>query len=354
MLDSVLRGGFSVTKVTIFSGFLGAGKTTLIKKLIQEGYADEKIVLVENEYGDVNVDATFLQGTNVAITELTAGCICCSISGDFGSALRSILGWMEPDRIFIEPSGVAKLSDVLRNINQSSCRDQLEIDAVVTVVDASKCALYVENFGTFYEDQITSATSLLLTRTDCVSPETLDACVRLLRQYNPDAPLITTPLSALHGTQVRQVMEHTNSVPAILDDLQVELAQQARLTTHSADSRNALYRGLRKGTPTGSKLAQKPAFSTVGFETTQAFSQAQLTDLLGQLSDQNAFGSVLRAKGSVPTPDGGWLYFDYVPGEEHIRPGTPDVTGKLCLIGVDLQESALKQLWLNAGKETAR
>lgn len=340
-----------MTKVTIFSGFLGAGKATLIKKLIQEGYAGEKIVLLENEYGDVNVDSAFLKGTNVAITELTAGCICCSISGDFGSALRSILGWMEPDRIFIEPSGVAKLSDVLRNIQQSSCRDQLEIDSVVTVVDASKCALYSENFGAFYQNQISTATCLFLSRTDCISQETLNSTVRLLRQYNPDASLITTPLSALHGTQIRQVMEQTNSVSAILTDLQVELEQSFRQPAPTISSRNALYRGLRKGTPSGSKLAQKPTFSTVGAETTQSYSEAQLTALLGQLSDTAAFGTVLRAKGSVPTPDGGWLYFDYVPGEQNIRPGTPDVTGKLCLIGVNLNEPALKALWLGTEKE---
>lgn len=340
-------------KVDVFSGFLGAGKTTLIKKLIEEAYVGEKLVLIENEYGNVNIDSAFLRDTKVSIKELSSGCICCSISGDFGSTLDSIVEWMSPDRILIEPSGVGKLSDVMRNIRQAKCKEQLALDCVTTIVDAKKCRSYSENFGDFYIDQISSANCILMSRTTEISSEKLESSVALIREHNSAASLITKPWDQISGSEIRRAMEQASSLETDLQELEEDLIGQTfgtALFRRPKVKRANLYGKhkkdsfIRKNQAEVSTEEETTVFSSWGMETTRCFSKEEIREILDKLKDTSRYGTVLRAKGSVVGQQDSWIYFDFVPEETNIRDGIPDVVGKICLIGTDLQEDALEEL----------
>ena len=346
-----------MTKIDIVSGFLGAGKTTLIKKLIGEAYAGEQLVLIENEFGEIGIDGGFLQDAGIQITEMDAGCICCSLVGDFTKALSQVLDQFHPDRILIEPSGVGKLSDVIRAV-QSIDQQALSLNSATTVVDAVKCRMYMKNFGEFFDDQVTHAGCIVLSRTANMQPEKLEACTALLRQHNPTATLITTPWDVLNGRQIQEAMEGRESLAQALSSLASE--QQAHDHTHHHDHAHhhshdhdhdhddACSCGHHHdeacacGHDHGHDADQ--VFTSWGVETIRTYAPSDLSHMLAAL-DGGAYGQVLRAKGIVAGKGGQWLHFDYVPGEAQVRKGAPGVTGRLCVIGAQLQEEALASLF---------
>ena len=309
-----------MTKITIFSGFLGAGKTTLIQKLIQEGYVGEKLVLIENEFGEIGIDGGFLQDAGVEITEMNSGCICCSLVGDFGKALEKVLEQYHPDRILIEPSGVGKLSDVIRAVQNIHAHD-VELDGFTTVVDAKKCKMYQKNFGEFFNNQITYASCLILSHTAGLSQEKLDDCVRRLRTCNEKAPVVTTDWAELTGKQLVEAMTQKNT----LDDELQELLAEAAAHDHHHHDHDA-----------------DEVFTSWGLETNRTITKEKLESLLQELAHSEKYGQVLRAKGMLPDADGTWYYFDLVPEETEIRTGAPIYTGKVCVIGSNLKEDELK------------
>ena len=323
-----------MTKIDIFSGFLGAGKTTLIRKLIQEGYQGEKLVLIENEFGEISIDGGFLQDAGVEITEMNSGCICCTLVGDFTKALQKVITDFAPDRILIEPSGVGKLSDVAAAVSRV---EGTEIGAKVTVVDAGKAKIYARNFGEFFNDQVASADLIVMSRTDSASDKkVLDAC-ELLKSMNPEAGLITTPWAELSGEQILSAMR-ANGLRAEMKELQHEHEHHHH---HHED-------GEECDDPECECHHHHHAdeiFGSWGMETPKKFREEELMEKLSQLDDEERFGSVLRAKGILNSCDGEWIYFDYVPGEIDIRRGAPAVTGRFCVIGAKIKENALKELF---------
>lgn len=354
-----------MTKVDIFSGFLGAGKTTLIKKLIREAYAGEQLVLIENEFGEIGIDGGFLKDAGIQITEMNAGCICCSLVGDFTKALSQVLDQFHPDRILIEPSGVGKLSDVIRAVQRTG-RQDLALNSAVTVVDAVKCKMYMKNFGEFFDDQVAHAGCLILSRTANMQPDKLEACAALLRQHNATATLITTPWDALEGRQILEAMEGRESLAHALAALAAEHQEHPHHHDHHHDHDHGHDHDHHHGHDHVHHYDQDgvcscghhhdegcghdhghdadQVFTSWGKETTRAYSPAALSSMLAAL-DGGAYGQVLRAKGIVAGPDGQWLHFDYVPGEAQVRQGAPGVTGRLCVIGAQLQEDALCALF---------
>ena len=374
-----------MTKIDIFSGFLGAGKTTLIKKLIQEAYTGEKLVLIENEFGEIGIDGGFLKEAGIEITEMNSGCICCSLVGDFGKALEKVLAEYAPDRILIEPSGVGKLSDVIRAVQGVAAHTDVALNSFTTVADATKCRVYSKNFGEFYNDQIQNAGTIILSRTNDMPPEKLEAATALLRGQNTDATLITTPWDELEGTQILTAMERQ-------DTLQSELQRLAAETQHSHehdhddeddhehehhhehDHEHEHHHNHDHGEEHehhhdhdhehehGEDCTcgchdhdhehghehhhhADEVFSSWGVETAHQFTEQQITEALAALGDAVNYGIVLRAKGIVPAQDGSWLHFDYVPGESNVRRGGADVTGRLCVIGSKLDNEALAELF---------
>ncbi len=374
-----------MTKIDIFSGFLGAGKTTLIKKLIQEAYTGEKLVLIENEFGEIGIDGGFLKEAGIEITEMNSGCICCSLVGDFGKALEKVLAEYAPDRILIEPSGVGKLSDVIRAVQGVAAHTDVALNSFTTVADATKCRVYSKNFGEFYNDQIQNAGTIILSRTNDMPPEKLEAATALLRGQNTDATLITTPWDELEGTQILTAMERQ-------DTLQSELQRLAAETQHSHehdhddeddhehehhhehDHEHEHHHNHDHGEEHehhhdhdhehehGEDCTcgchdhdhehghehhhhADEVFSSWGVETAHQFTEQQITEALAALGDAVNYGIVLRAKGIVPAQDGSWLHFDYVPGESDVRRGAADVTGRLCVIGSKLDNEALAELF---------
>ena len=360
-----------MTKIDIFSGFLGAGKTTLIKiitlirKLISEAFKGEKLVLIENEFGEIAIDGGFLQDAGIEITEMSQGCICCSLVGDFGKALRQVLETYHPDRILIEPSGVGKLSDVIRAVQNLHMED-VTLNSFTTVADANKCKMYMKNFGEFYNDQIEHANSIILSRTDGIKPEKLEACVALLREHNQNATIITTPWDQLTGAQILETMEHKNT-------LEEELKLLAEETEHEHhhhhdhdhdehdehehhhdhdehDEHEHHHHYDEHGVCSCGHHHHHhghdadEVFVSWGRETVRKFGEEELSAMLSKLDD-GEYGIVLRAKGIVPCTDGGWIHFDYTPGEQNIRKGPADYTGRLCVIGAQLNEAALKTLF---------
>ena len=319
-----------MTKIDIVSGFLGAGKTTLIKKLILEAYAGEQLVLIENEFGEIGIDGGFLQDAGIQITEMNAGCICCSLVGDFTKALTQVLEQFHPDRILIEPSGVGKLSDVIRAVQ--GIDQALSLNSATTVVDAMKCRMYMKNFGEFFDDQVSHAGCIVLSRTANMSLEKLEACTALLRQHNPTATIITTPWDALDGRQIQEAMEGRESLAQALSALAAEHLD------HHHDHDHDHHHDHEHGHDADQ------VFTSWGMETIRAYDPEDLSHMLAAL-DGGAYGQVLRAKGIVAGKDGQWLHFDYVPGEAQVRKGTPGVTGRLCVIGAQLQEEALASLF---------
>ncbi|MEG1549005.1 MAG: GTP-binding protein [Ruthenibacterium sp.] len=324
-----------MTKVTIFSGFLGAGKTTLIKKLIADGFVGEKLVLIENEFGEIGIDGGFLKDAGIAVTEMNSGCICCSLVGDFGKALQKVLDTYHPDRILIEPSGVGKLSDVIAAVQ--ALHADITLAGFVTVVDVRKAKTYLKNFGEFYDNQIENASAIILSRTDDVSAEKLAECVALLRAKNATAPIVTTPWNALTGAQIMEAMEQKNSLAAALTQ-----AEHHDHEHHDENCTCGCHDHAHEHHDHDHHADE--VFTSVGMETIHKTSAATLKKCLAAL-DSGVYGTVLRAKGIVQAEDGTWLHFDYVPNEYEVRTGCADYTGRLCVIGTKLDEVALRTLF---------
>ena len=325
-----------MTKVDIFSGFLGAGKTTLIKKLIEEAYKDEQIVLIENEFGEIGIDGGFLKDAGVQINEMNSGCICCSLVGDFGRALEQVIDQYHPDRILIEPSGVGKLSDVIQAV-QNLNNDEISLNAFTTVVDAKKMKMYMKNFGEFFNNQIEYASSIVLSHTDGISEAKLNTCMTLLREHNKEASVITTPWDELSGAQILETMEQKNTLQEQLEHLMHEHEHG-----HHHDHDHECGCGHEHG---HHHHHADEIFTSWGRETIRKYTRQQLENILEQLGRTEAYGTILRAKGMLPAEDGTWIYFDMVPGETEIREGAPEYTGRLCVIGSRINEGKLSQLF---------
>ena len=357
-----------MAKIDIFSGFLGAGKTTLIKKLISEAYAGEKLVLIENEFGEISVDGGFLADAGVEITEMSSGCICCSLVGDFAEALKKVKEQFAPDRILIEPSGVGKLSDVIRAVQDVGDPD-LVPGSFTTVVDATRAKMYMKNFGEFWCNQVENAGTIVLSRTKGMSECKLAACVDMLREHNQSAVIVTTPWDELDGRQLRAAMEREDTLKAELDRLAAEVEDDDEecccghdhdhdhhehhhdhdheCCHHDHDHEHGEHchhdhEGHEHHHHHHGHDADE-VFSSWGAETARQFSEEEIDSALHAL-DSLTYGQVVRAKGYVPA-DGGWIYFDYVPGEREIRRGAAAVTGRICVIGAHLDEDGLKELF---------
>ena len=333
-----------MTKIDIFSGFLGAGKTTLIKKLIAEAYSGEKLVLIENEFGEINIDGGFLKESGIEISEMSAGCICCSLVGDFNKALKEVVAQFHPDRILIEPSGVGKLSDVIVAVERTvdECLGELKLNSYVTVADASKVKVYMKNFGEFYNNQIEAAGTIILSRTQKLSQEKLEAAAAMLREKNPDAAILTTPWDELDGKTILSAIEKVSLADELLEKMRAE---------HEADEHEH-HHHHHDGEECDDPECEchhhhhhhaDDVFSSWGKETPKKFSKEALEDMLHKL-DSGDYGHILRAKGIVNGEDG-WLEFDYVPEEHEVRAGHPDYTGRLCVIGAELKEDGLAELF---------
>jgi len=352
-----------MTKVDIYSGFLGAGKTTLIKKLIAEGYKGQRLVLIENEFGEIGIDGGFLQDAGINITEMNSGCICCSLVGDFGKALKQVIADYHPDRIIIEPSGVGKLSDVIGAVNKVTS-DEVTLGYTVAVVDAGKVKVYMKNFGEFYNNQIETASTIILSRTDSVNQFKLDTAVELLRQHNQVASIVTTPWSALTGAQLIEAMEGKASLAAELARMEQErLADEDDCCCHhhhhdhDEEHEHCCHHdhdehehhhdescGCHDHEHHHHHHHADEVFTSWGVETSKKFDKATVEAALKAL-DTEKYGMILRAKGILPAQDGTWIHFDYVPEEADIRTGSADITGKLCVIGSKLDEAAIAQLF---------
>ena len=372
-----------MTRVDIFSGFLGAGKTTLIKKLIEEAYQGEKIVLIENEFGEIGVDSGFLRDTGVQINEMNSGCICCTLVGDFGRALNEVIETYDPDRILIEPSGVGKLSDVIIAV-QDLKNDKILLNGFTTVVDAKKYKLYMENFGEFYMNQIEHASSIILSHTDGLSQEKIDKCIAAIREHNDHASIVTTSWDQLSGKSILETMEQKKTLSAELDKLREEaLAHEAEHHhhhdhehhhdehehehchhhehehdhehchhhdheghdhDHECEHEHCHHHGHECDHHHDHHHADE-VFDEFGIYTAHKFTAEQLTDILGKLTNFAEYGQVLRAKGIVENEDGGWLHFDYIPGESEVREGTAETSGMICVIGVGLDKETISELF---------
>ena len=392
-----------MTKIDIYSGFLGAGKTTLIKKMLQEAYQGEKVVLIENEFGEIGIDGGFLQEAGIEITEMNSGCICCSLVGDFGKALRRVIAEYAPDRILIEPSGVGKLSDVIAAVRRVT-DENVQLGCFVTVADAGKCKMYMKNFGEFYNNQIETAGTVILSRTDGMKEEKLDACVQMIREHNRDAVIVTTPWPELTGAQIMEAMEQRSSVALELagmeeeahhhdDDDDDECDDPDCSCHHHHDGEDEEHEHHHHHHHDGDghhhhhhdddddddDECDDPdcschhhhddedeehehhhhhhhhhhhghdadeVFVSWGEETHKKFTPEEIRAILGELEQQEKYGVVLRAKGYVANKNGGsWVHFDYVPGEPDIREGGAMVTGRVCVIGSGLNEQAVEELF---------
>ena len=365
-----------MTKIDIISGFLGAGKTTLIKKLLDEAFQGEKIVLIENEFGEIGIDGGFLKDAGVEITEMNSGCICCSLVGDFGAALKQVLADYAPDRIIIEPSGVGKLSDVIAAVERVQAESpDLHLNSFVTVVDAVKAKVYMKNFGEFFNNQVEHACAIILSRTQKLAPVKLDGAVHLLRAKNPKAAILTTPWDQLTGKQIVSAMEGGHSLAEeLMEEIQhshhhEEHDEHCTCGCHDHEHHHDHdhdhhehehhHHDHEEGTCTACcdhdhhhhhhGHDADEVFTSWGRETPRKYSREELQEALSALAMGEDYGYILRAKGMVPCEDGQtWLHFDLVPGEFQIREGSADYTGRLCVIGSGLKEDRLEQLFLLA------
>ncbi len=355
----------SMTKVDIFSGFLGAGKTTLIKKLIAEAYAGEQLVLIENEFGEIGIDGGFLQDAGVNITEMNSGCICCSLVGDFGNALQQVLDNYHPDRILIEPSGVGKLSDVIRAV-QNLHNAEIHLESFTTVVDAKKCKMYQKNFGEFFNNQIAHASCLILSHTAGLSEAKLEDCVQRLRTLNATAPIVTTDWEQLSGTQLLAAMNQTETLDSALKNLLEETEHEHHhghehhhdedCTCGCHDHEQEHHHEHEHGEDCTCGCHDHDhahhhhhhadeVFTSWGMETAKTYTAEEIQSALEKLEDADTYGMVLRAKGIVAGADGKWIHFDYVPGTPDVRTGCASTTGRLCVIGSHIHEDALAALF---------
>ena len=378
-----------MTKIDVFSGFLGAGKTTLIKKLLKEALDGSKTVLIENEFGEIGIDGGFLKEAGIEIKEMNSGCICCSLVGDFGSSLKEVIETYAPERILIEPSGVGKLSDVLKAVENVAANLNVKVNSAVAVVDASKAKMYIKNFGEFFINQIAFAGTIILSRTDKVSAEKLAECVALIREHNAKATIITTPLAELDGKAILETIEGADT----LDDMMREMMEQL----HDEDEHEHHHHHDHDDDDDEDEHEHHhhhdhdddddehehhhhhdhddddedehehhhhdhecccghdhdhhhhhhhadEVFTSWGKESPAKFTKERIESILTAL-DSGEYGAILRAKGMVPAEDGTWIYYDYVPEEHDIRTGKPEVTGKICVIGSNLKEDQLEELF---------
>ena len=340
-----------MTKIDIFSGFLGAGKTTLIKKLIKEAYSGEKLVLIENEFGEIGIDGGFLQDVGISVTEMNSGCICCSLVGDFGQALKKVLDEYSPDRILIEPSGVGKLSDIIRAVKDIDSADIL-LNSFTTVVDANKCKMYMKNFGEFFNNQVEHANSIVFSHTDGISAEKLETAVELVREHNKTATVVTTPWDDLDGKTILEAMEKKTTLDTELEELAHHHHHHHH---HDEDCDCGCHDHEHHHHHHGEDCDcgchdhhhhhhADEVFTSWGVETTKTFTAEQLEEALSKLSDESTYGIILRAKGIVEG-EGEWIHFDYVPGEADVRCGSASVIGRLCVIGSGINEDRLTELF---------
>ena len=382
------KDGYKMTKIDVFSGFLGAGKTTLIKKLLKEALDGSKTVLIENEFGEIGIDGGFLKESGIEIKEMNSGCICCSLVGDFGTSLKEVIETYGPDRILIEPSGVGKLSDVLKAVENVAADLDVQVNSAVAVVDASKAKMYIKNFGEFFINQIEYAGTIILSRLDKVSAEKLEECVKMVREHNGKATIVTTPLAELDGRAVLETIEGADT----LDEMMKEMLEHAQedhghhhheeeccshghhhdgeeheCHGHHHDGEEHECHGHHHHEEEccghehhhhdhecgcghhhdhdhhGHHHADE-VFTSWGKESPAKFTAERVESILTAL-DSGEYGAILRAKGMVPAQDGSWIYFDYVPEEHDVRTGKPEVTGKYCVIGAELKEDRLEELF---------
>ena len=394
-----------MTKIDIISGFLGAGKTTLIKKLVAEAYQGEKLVLIENEFGEISIDGGFLKDAGIQISEMSSGCICCSLVGDFNKALKEVQQQFHPDRILIEPSGVGKLSDVIAAVQSTAAEvPEMKLNSFVTVADASKVKVYMKNFGEFYNNQVETAGTIILSRTQKLSPEKLDAAVAMLREKNPDAAILTTPWDELDGRTILSAIEKVSLADELMERIRAEHEADVAEHAHHHHDHDDHEEHEHEHHHDHDHECDDPdcschhhdhdehehhhdhdhdehehhhdhdhdehehhhdhdhecddpncschhhhhhadeVFTSWGAETPKTFTEAGIRSILQQL-DSGKYGKILRAKGIVPAADGGWLHFDYVPEEADVRRGSADYTGRLCVIGAELDEGELKTLF---------
>ncbi len=377
-----------MTKIDIISGFLGAGKTTFIKKLLEEAISGEQVVLIENEFGEIGIDGGFLKDSGIEIREMNSGCICCSLVGDFGTSLAEVLTQYRPERIIIEPSGVGKLSDVMKAVIDVSADMDVELNSAVTIVDAAKCKMYMKNFGEFFNNQIENAGTIVLSRTDITDASKIQKDVEMIREKNANAVIITTPLDQLGGSQLLEIIEKKDTM---LDDLLAEVRESRHVHDHGEESfahhhhdhdgeccghhdhgeechdhRHHGHDGECHDHHHGEECHDHhhdgcgcghdhhdhhhhhadEVFTSWGMETIVPVTYEQLEDILKRLSSTRELGDVLRAKGMLPTENPGeWLYFDLVPEQYEIRQGKPDYTGKVCVIGASLKEEELNSVF---------
>ena len=379
-----------MTKIDVVSGFLGAGKTTLIKKLLKEALNGDKVVLIENEFGEIGVDGGFLKDAGIEITEMNSGCICCSLVGDFGAALREVIDKYNPERILIEPSGVGKLSDVMRAVNDAGLGDEVILNSAVAVVDAAKAKMYIKNFGEFFVNQIEHAGTIILSRTGNISEEKLNAVIGLIREHNRKATIITTPWNELEGMDILKTIEGAKDLESelmqeILKEHEPRHEHDENCTCgchdhdhehhhdhhhddehehhheHHHDDEHEHHHDHHHDEEDHEHHHEHhhdhhhhhadEVFTSWGRQNVRRYSNEEITDILNALADEETYGMILRSKGMVKdSKSDEWIYFDYTPGELDIRPGKADVTGKICVIGSDLKEDKLEKLFgINAG-----
>ena len=339
-----------MVKIDIISGFLGAGKTTLIKKLLKDGFQGEQVVLIENEFGEIGIDGGFLKEAGIQIREMNSGCICCSLVGDFGTSLKEVVTKYDPDRILIEPSGVGKLSDVIKAVQGVQDEVDIKLNSYTTVVDAKKCKMYMKNFGEFFDNQIQYAGAIIMSRTDIASEKKVQESLELLRSLNKDAAIITTPIENLDGKKLVEVMEHPVS-------LEQEMLEEEHEHHHHHDGECGCGHDHEEhehhhhhdgecgcGHDHHHHHADE-VFTSWGRETIKKYTREGLEKILEALSESDKYGIILRAKGMLPAEDGTWIYFDMVPEETEIREGAPEYTGRLCVIGSHLNEEELAKVF---------
>ena len=373
-----------MTKIDIISGFLGAGKTTLIKKLIEQAFKGEKLVLIENEFGEIGIDGGFLKDAGVQITEMNSGCICCSLVGDFGTALKQVITDYTPDRIIIEPSGVGKLSDVIKAVKDVSGDLDVELDSYTTVADVSKVKIYMKNFGEFFNNQIESANTIILSRTQTTTQDKIEKAVAMIREKNDHATIITTPWDEIDGAAIREAMQNYKSLEETMmdeakkgHDHDHDHGDECTCGCHDHDHHHDHYddhehhhdhaehehhhdhddHDHHHDHDHGDECTcgchdhdhhhhhADEVFTSWGKETPHKYNEDKLREILDTLADTEKYGVILRAKGIVPSDAGEWLYFDLVPGEFEVRKGKADITGKLCVIGSKLKEDDLAELF---------
>ncbi len=387
-----------MTKVDIISGFLGAGKTTLIAKLLKEAFPGEQVVLIENEFGEIGIDGGFLKESGVEIREMNSGCICCSLVGDFGTSLKEVVEKYHPDRIIIEPSGVGKLSDVIKAVKDLHIENEIRLNSASTVADASKVKVYMKNFGEFFNNQIEHAGTIILSRTQNISEAKLKTDIELIRSLNKDAHIITTPWDDINGKQILDAMENvTNLELEMLAEAAAKVAEEHEHEHHhhhdhddecgcghdhehhhdhdeecgcGHDHEHEHHHDHDEECGCGHEHEHEhehhhdhdgecgcghdhhhghhhadEVFTSWGVETPNKYDKEELSEILRKLSETDDYGEILRAKGMLPTPDGKWMFFDLVPEEYEIRDGEPEITGRICVIGAKLKEDALKELF---------